>query len=194
MASSVYPGEEWTFTHNGQDYRAVISYDDCLGAPWKEHDGHCDVREVSNNYGAEYGESKRTGEYVFHRGDSRHSWAYVADIPDCMRVAMRDGWGAPDDDVARFVAKHGRQPSKRETAYLAVTADLEFLRGWLADNWCWVDVEVYPVDSEGERIGESEYLGGIDSLSGDYIRDEVAHELAEQCAIDETMGAWGTDE
>lgn len=193
MACTVYPGEEWNFTHNGQEFRAIVSRDD-LGAPWKEHDGHCDVREVSNNYGTEYGESKRPGEFVFHRGDRRNDWAYVADIPECLRAAIRDGWGCPDEDKARFVSKHGRQPTKRETAYLAVMADLEFLRGWLADDWCWVCLEVYPVDSEGERIGQSEYLGGIDSLSGDYIRDEVCGQLADECTIDESMVAWGTDE
>jgi hypothetical protein len=191
--TQVYIGEAWTFTHNGQSFKAKIEQDTDLGAPWEEHDGHCPVQRVAHNYGSQWGDSKKPGELVFHRGD-RREYSYMVDMPECIALALADGWGAPDSDVARFVAKHGRQPTKRETAVLAVLADIEFLRGWCADDWHWVGVMVCPIGEDGEPVGQDESVWGIDSLSGDYIRDDVAHELADQCTIDESMLALGTDE
>jgi hypothetical protein len=193
MANHVYVGDSWTFTHDGREFRATVHRDDDMGAPWEEHDGHCPVRRVAHDYGIEYGQSKAPAEYVFHRGD-RREWSYCVDMQECISLALADGWGAPDEEVARFVAKHGRQPTKREEAVLAVRADLEYLRGWCADYWCWVFLEVQALDDDGEPCGDSEYLSGLKSCSGDYIRDDVAHELASQINIPENAFSLGTDE
>lgn len=176
----VYVGDEFRFTQDGREFVARVHHDDCMGAPWEEHDGHCPVTRVSHDYGTQYGHSKKPGEFVFHRGN-RGEYSYCVDMPECIALAMRDGWGIPDDDRQRFVSSRGREPTKRETAMIAVNLDLEFLRGWCADEWEWICLEVCAIvtDEDGEESETyCETLGGVESC-GDYARNELMPELAE---------------
>lgn len=176
----VLSGEQFTFTHKGKTYRATIGQDDDMGAPWEENCGHCDVTRASSGYGSVYGDSKKPGELVLHRGD-RNEYSYVADIPECIEKAMREQWGAPDTAVAKFAKKHGRQPTKREIAHLSVMADIEYLRGWCAGEWCWVYVAVVQIDDAGAEVGQTRCTHGIESSCGNYIKNDVFPGLAEEC-------------
>jgi len=192
----VYVGEAFDFVakHDGREYRATIEHDDSHGRPWDESDGHCPVFEVSTSYGTEYGDSKKPSEWVIHRGD-RRQYSYAVDMVDCLAIARRDGWGAPESDVAEFVAKNGRQPTEKETAVLAVLADIKFLVGWINDEWRYVGVIVHPLDDKGDICeDESQSLWGLESCAGNYIRDDVCQELAAECTVPESAYSLGTDE
>lgn len=167
---SVYVGEEFRFTHKGAEFVGNIHADDSNPAPWEEYDGNCPVRRVASNYGTQYGESKRSGEYVFHRGN-RRGYSYVVDIPECMAIAMRDGWGP---------AVPGNTP--RQNARAAVLANIEYLRGWCADDWQYVGVVVTPICKccGTPQKEKSQSVWGVESC-GDYAREECARELAEEC-------------
>lgn len=166
---SVYPGQRFTVDHNGRTYQVQIEPDDTKGAPWEEDVGCVQLQRVNAGY------SRRAGEVFVHQGD-RHEWSYVVNMPEALAKARADEWGIPDEDRAAFVREHGRPPSKRETALLAVRANLEFLRGWCADEWSYVGVIVWP-DGHKDR---AESLWGIESC-GDYAEDEVVPDLIEQC-------------
>ena len=169
------------FTHAGREFSIELIPDDDNGAPWENSDGNCEVTRAPHNYGTEYGPSKQPGEFVFHRGDCRQ-WSYCVNLPDCLATARADKWGIDDKTRAKFVRDNSRAPTVREVALLAVLANIEYLRGWCADDWQYVGVVV---SCEGETAA----LWGVESF-GDYIRDEVAPELADEIIPRLPLGAF----
>lgn len=184
---SVYAGESFDFEHRGRMFRASIEFDDSHGAPWEECDGFAPIERKPHGYGARYGAAKRPGEVVIHDG-GRNGYAYVVDLTESLAIARRDKWGISAESRAAFTIKHGRPPTPREVARLAVDENIAFSRGWCADDWCFVGVIVQMIGRDGEPVGESESLWGVESC-GAYARDDVAPELAEQI-IGPMRDAW----
>ena len=175
--NQVYVGESWTVENNGRTYRVTIEQDDTDDAPWERSEGMIDVDRVSHNYGAFIGPSKKPSEYVFHRGD-RWRYSYVVDMPRAIEKALSESWGVSKAVQSGVALAKGRPMTKREIALYAVNQNIEFMRGWCADEWTYVGVCVSLLDDEGEPTGEHDAaLWGIESISGDYINDSVIPEL-----------------
>lgn len=150
-------------TINGREYSVSTHDDDCMGAPWEEHDGHGIVSDWTTR-------DKRSGELVL-MSDRRSRRFY--DVQETIKKASAEGWGLSNDQRAELAKKLGRNPTAREITAEAVQRDFEYLRGWCNDSWCWVYVRVDAPD------GNYETLGGLQSNDEGYIA-VCAHELAEQ--------------
>lgn len=161
---SVYSGQVFTFSHGTHTFRATIEHDDCADAPWDACDGHGSVRKTMDP------RTKNAGEVVLHVGD-RGCYSFVYDFAAAVRTARKDGWNtAPFDTVE----------TAGERAVRAVKADMEYLRGWCADDWEYVNVTVELLDEEGEpQVECCASLCNCESI-GDYVEREIVHELAEQ--------------
>lgn len=146
----------FTFTREGQAFKATVYADGDGDAPWDREDGHGPVS------GWVYGQPKKPGELVLNtdRGSKRYY-----DFAEAMRIAKRDGWGCPN-------LPEGLTPG--QVAERAVRADFERLRAWCRDDWQYVGVSVTP---EGLDDDFSYALWGVESDSEDYIK-EVANALA----------------
>lgn len=168
-----------TIEHNGLTFRVTTEHDDSMRAPWREHDGHIEVREVrATEWGRGYMPGKRAGDVVLHWG----RWtAYVYNLPDALKRAREESWGLSDEARAALTKRLGREPSAREVTAEAVRLDAERMRAWINDEWSWVGVVVTLLDVEGAETHEHESMWGIESDSPDY-HEEVARELAEQIA------------
>lgn len=169
--------DKFTFEHAGMQFECVVSQDDVLRAPWDEHDGHGSVRTAYRYYGKP---DKRPGEVIIwsERGDH---WIY--DFAGAVKKARAEKWGFTGARV--FMTPN-------QIAAEAVRRDMDYCREWLRGDRMWASIEVYRVDAEGERIGESEYLGGIDygySSEDDKHLREYAAELAGTIA-DAARTAW----
>lgn len=175
--NQVYVGESWTVELNGRNYRVTIEHDDTCCAPWEDCDGMIDVIRVPHDYGRLSGPSKKPSEYVFHRGD-RGCYSYVVDIPQAIEKALGEHWGISDAARSGVEMARGRKMTDREVAVYAAHQNIEFIRGWCADEWYYVGVSVSLLNDEGEPDGEhGAALWGIESISGEYIRDDVVPEL-----------------
>lgn len=142
-------------TINGREYTVRAEYDEDMGAPWEEHDGHGIVSEWTSR-------DKRAGELILHsdRGSKR-----FYDFAATMKKAKEEGWGLA------LVKSAGLTPG--QILEKAVMQDYEYLRAWCNGEWQWQYVIVTAPD------GERESLGGISSGEDDYLQ-EVAQELAEE--------------
>lgn len=182
----VYDGNVEERTIEGRVYRVRINvpYDEDMGAPWEEHDGHGPVSDWTTR-------DKRPGEWVLasERGSKRYY-----DAQEANRIAEQDGWGlteahkaellqrlAKNRVVRRSVGKAtvthrygglmqefhratetvtvpGRDPNKPLTAgevrAEAVRRDFEYLRRWANDQWHFVGVVV-------TLLGDDEDLDGL---------------------------------
>mgnify|MGYP000157909704 CR=1 FL=1 len=174
---SVYAGETFDFSHRGREFRAVVEYDDSQEAPWNSC-GMVNVERAPSGYGRSWGQAKKPGELVFHRGD-QHEYSYVCNIPDALKQARAEQWGLSPESTENLVSRLGRAPTKREIAVEAVRQNIEFLRGWCANDWTYVVIGVTLLDADGEPTGTMEYLGGVESC-GDCARTEVAPGLADE--------------
>lgn len=143
-----------------------------MGHPWKEHDIYGEVRESRTHHSAQSG-VKRPGERPLNCPDRFHS-QYFNDVQASTELALRDGWHPGNDAVAAYAAKHGKAPTARQVAAMAVEQDFQFLRKYLAGDagWFWVRVT-------DDETGESESVGGILCEHGDLYLDEVARNLAD---------------
>lgn len=151
----MYDGQE--FSHNGHRFKVTFPYDDDAGMPWKNQDLIGSVSDWTRS-------AKQPGEMVLcsDRGKSR-KYDFQAAMQAYRRV-LRD---YPDDS--------GLTVGQR--AYAAVIAEFEYLRRWCNDQWHYVGCAVELLDDDGDSMGETESLWGIESDSGNYL-EEVAHELA----------------
>jgi hypothetical protein len=178
--NQVYVGESWTVENNGRHYRVTIEHDDAARAPWEDCEGTIEVTRVVHNYGSYCGPSKKPSEYVFHRG-YRGCYSYVVDIPQAIDKALSEHWGVSDAVCSGVALAKGRPMTEREVAVYAVNQNIEFIRGWCADEWQYVGVSVALLDDDGEPEGEhGAALWGIESISGDYINDSVVPDLISQ--------------
>lgn len=170
MKSILFDGD--TFERNGRTFRFRAKYDQDIGPPWKEHDGHGVVsKHRHHSFGIGTKPPKRPGERILYweRGTYR-----TYDVQATMEIAKRDGWGLGDEDKAKLAEKLGREPTKGEIVAEAVEQDFRYLQGWCTDEWCWIGIIVEEVNS-----GEERSLWGIESDAYDYHR-EVANELADE--------------
>lgn len=147
---------------DGYSVRVHVDYDQCMGAPWEEHDGHGPVSEWTTR-------DKRPGERVL--SEDRGSKRYY-DFAEAVKIARRDGWGSQGDD--------GMKPG--EKAARAAARDFEYLRRWCNDQWHWVVVGV-EVSRNGEAL-ETDYCGGIEDDS-DYWREHAAESANSIIAADQ---------
>lgn len=152
----LFLGDDQTIEVDGFDVSARIEYDDSMGRPWEEHDGHGPVSEWTRR-------AKRPGERVLH--DDRGSYLYY-DWQEAIQIAKRDGWDAEPYGTGT--------PGQR--AERAVAADFKRLRDWCRNEWCWVGV-VLSVSKNGVTLDEhAASLWGIESDCGDYLV-EVANDM-----------------
>lgn len=164
-----------TFTLKGLTFRTDVERDDSQGEPWKEHDGHGNVREINRRTGCD---AKAPGERVLHEGGDI---VYLYDWQGAMALAKRDGWGLCETDKAKLAARLGRDPKPGDVRAEAVQQDFDYCRRWLESDWYWCGVVVTLLDVDGEPTRERESLWGIESDAHDY-HDEAARELANEIA------------
>lgn len=163
--------EQFDFVADGISFRCEISSDSHNAPPWVEYDGHGVIRTVSSYYG---NPDKKPGEVILYsdRGDY---WLY--DVQATTEKAKREVWGCRGEAA-------GLTPGQR--AAQAVREDFEYCRKWLQGDIFWTVLEVYPIDEEGEKIGEdSDYLGGVEygytKELGEYVK-QTAKEMGEGMA------------
>lgn len=172
--------ETFKFQHAGRTFLASLYHDDDSTPPWDREDGHGPVSDWRSK------DSKAPGEVIINDDRGR---ARFYDVQAAQRIALRDGWGAPEAWRIAFAEKHGRAPTAREVAAESVRMDCQRLRDWCRDEWHYCGVAVQLCDDEGEATGDEfmHALWGIESDAGDYLR-EVAAELAEQIELPAIMG------
>jgi hypothetical protein len=155
-------------TFEGREFLVSRYYDDTNEAPWDRADGHGPVRWISDR------EPLAKGETVLH--DDRHGrWVY--DIAGAIQQSIREGWGRPSKETRERLALQLRKPARKVSA---IDADMSFLRGWCADDWCYIGIGVQLIGPDGEPPREEfeHALWGVESC-GDYWQ-EVAGELARE--------------
>lgn len=174
----MYPSETFDFAHNGHSFRAFIEQDDDATPPWERYDGMVPVTDWENR-------DNRPSEVIIN--DNRIARRFVC-VRAAIEQATRDGWGIGDDHLASLTSKLGRAPTKREVIAEAVRLNIEFMRAWCADEWCYIGVCVCLLDENGTPIGDkyASAVWGIESNADDYIH-EVARELSGG-AIDAARG------
>ena len=147
----------YAITIDGREYRVEIEQDEFADAPWDNSDGHGPVRR-SNRRHVEGESDKRPGERPLN-SPSRHEYQFYYDWQSACLTARADGWNHAPYDAPNRVQR-------------AVQADFDYLRGYLAGDWCYVSVTV-----TDDETGESDTLCGVEDIGG--YAQEVAQELAE---------------
>jgi hypothetical protein len=145
----------------GYSVRVHVDYDQYMGPPWEEHDGHGPVSEWTTR-------DKAPGERVLHQDRSSKRYYNFA---GAVRIARRDGWDAPP---------YGGP--KGERAARAAEADFARLKAWCDDRWHWIVVGVEV--SRGGEVLETDYCGGIEDDT-DYWREHAADVAAYAVAADQ---------
>lgn len=148
-------------TVDGREYRVEIEQDEFADAPWKASDGHGAVR-LSNRRHVESESDKRPGERPLN-SPSRHEYQYYYNWQAACLTARADGWNRAPYDAPNRVQR-------------AVQADFDYLRRFLAGDWCYVSVTV-----TDDETGESDSVCGVENI-GRYAQ-EVAQEMAEGLAL-----------
>ena len=163
----MYTGQTFDFTHCGKEFRATIHNGSDHGAPWDNECGHGPIRIIRDK------RDKRPGEYIIGDVYDSRCTAYAYDVQAAQAQALKDGWGFEGADPATM--------TKRQIAAEAVKRDIKHLEGWVREEWCYIGVGVQALDAEGEPVGDefAHSLWGIESNSDDFIRTEVAPELAD---------------
>lgn len=159
--------DSFTIEMNGMRFVVQTEHDDCMGEPWKEHDGHGVVSDWTRR-------DKRPSERVLntYRGIKRYY-----DFAESMKIARREGWGCGEVRVAELTVKKGAPLTRGEITAAAVEQDFEYLRAWCNDEWEWVSIIVR--DAEGNVIDS---LGGVDSYDEAYVRSEAQQMVEAYCA------------
>lgn len=194
------PGDEIETKVGKLTVKARIEYDEDMGPPWKEHDGHGPVSEWTSR-------SKRPGERVLceDRGSKRYY-----DWQAAIQQAKDDGWGflphkleiEKDGDsypcggratAGPFTAydaedfnkaihdvykQHQATMTAGQYAEKAVERDFQYLQDWCNDKWHWVGVVLAVYKGGIELADHAASLWGIDAGDNedDYLTD-VADEL-----------------
>ena len=184
------PYEAETRVIGDRTFRIEWEYDNDMGPPQKESDGHgvVDSLDFRPEGYLEHWDYDMNGEpdmedvvrnrmrrpmqrYV----SSRHSRMYY-DVWETLKTAKRDGWRS-----LKWELEHP-DSTEDEKVMAAVDADYEYLRGWYEDDWHWCIITVTEVitDDDGEETdGKSESLCGIGSDDDEY-HEEVINELVGQ--------------
>lgn len=160
--------------HNGITYRVQHLFDDYHGLPWEEHDGHGIVSEWTNR-------DKRPGELILCSDrQSRRFYDFAA----TMKRARAEQWGSP---LSESNKKLGLTPG--QVAARSVMKDFTYLQGYVAGDWFYVGVYVFPLDAEGNSLeSRGQSLWGIESTDDDYLK-EVANDLIGEIVLPESLAA-----
>jgi hypothetical protein len=157
--------ETETVIHKDKTITLRWFYDDSMGPPWKEHDGHGPVTDWTSR-------DKRPGEMVLN--SDRHSKRYY-DFAEAVRIARRDGWDAPPYKTG----------TPGERAHRAAMRDFEHLKRWCNDSWHWVG---YQVKIEGTNYEDS--LWGIESDSMEEYTEQAMQGAKDWLDKEEVESAW----
>ena len=143
--------------HNGRALTVEFWYDNSMGCPWKENDGHGPVRECRDR------SNKEPGERVFGNGQA-YDWQAS------IKLAKKEGWYDCIDTFMELTAKFKRVPTRGMIAEHAVEKDFEHLSAWCEDEWHWMGVSV-----TDDLTGQSDHCGGYESTEIDtpYINERV---------------------
>jgi hypothetical protein len=156
---------------DGYTIKLTFEEDESAVEPWKMSDCHGEVVGPVACREAEEGEVLLYGE----RGYGRCYWFYQR--LDAVRKAVDEGWGLSDEELAKLRASIGREPMAHEVAAEAVSRDIDYLRGWLAGNWRYVEIVVRLYDGEGEEVG-LDALCGVESCGGGDVAFDMIHAMA----------------
>lgn len=154
-----------TIEHRGITVQIEYFYDQDAGKPWENCEGHGVMREAYSYYDKP---EKKPGE-VLIQGERGNYWVY--DIQETTKLAKRDGWGVSDAPAGL---------TKNQITALAVQKDLDFLRGWINDDWHYAGVVCTVLDSEGEETEDTESCWGFETFN-DY-HETAGKEMAEALA------------
>lgn len=166
-----------TVTHSGRSFLVSLFPDDDHSPPWERSDGHGSVRYVDDR------EPLASGETILC--DLRRG-RYVYDLRGAIAQSIRERWGRPDKATRERLARKLRKPASKVSA---IDADMDFLRGWCADDWFYIGVCVQLIGPDGEPIGDpyDRAVWGVESC-GEYWR-EVASDIADEI-LHERGKAW----
>lgn len=162
-----------SFTHNGHDFTLDVERDHDMPHPWEEHDGHGIVGQSTTRHGAREG-GKRPSERPLNSPD-RHEYQYYYDMKASTTRAKKERWGMSPKTIEAYTAKYGKAPTPRQVTAMAVEADFQYLRKYLAGDVAWFSICVTHPET-----GEREYLGGILCEDGDNYLMDCAREIADQ--------------
>lgn len=165
----MYPSETFDFTHNGKQFRAFVEYDPDASAPWDREDGHVPVSDWVRR-------DKRPSEVIIN--SDRGAYRFVC-LREAHALARAQGWSLACADMQALCDKLNREPTKLEVISRAVQLDIERMRAWCADDWCYVGVCVSLLGANGQPVGDKYAAAcwGIESDCDDYIK-EVARDMA----------------
>lgn len=155
----LYHGNE--FEHDGHTFRVAMHDDDDAGMPWENSDFHGPVSDWTRR-------AKLPGEMVLCK-DGSSSRYY--DFAEAVRIARKDGWDAQPFNEG--------QETRGQQAHKAAMSDYDNLRRFCSGYWNYIGVTVELLDDDGDTMGETESLSGIESDAGEYL-ETVAHELADE--------------
>lgn len=168
-----------TQEHAGNTYRIEWMYDQDMGAPWDEHDGHGTVSDWTTR-------DKRPGELVLNQDRSLKRFY---DFQGAVAQAKAEGW-----NTAPYI-----WPSKGAQAVAAVLADFNHLKDWCDNRWHWCGIRVTLLDEGGEDTDKDASLWGIEEswskASDDYhaeviegLIQDIAHQVERSTYPVNTMG------
>lgn len=160
-----------TDTETYRDYQITVGwfYDEDLGPPWKEHDGHGIVSDW------EY-RDKKPGELILNKDGSAKRFY---DFTGSLEIAKHDGWGLTGEAKEALAKKLGRAPTEREVRVESVMRDFKYLKDWCHNKWFWCGFDV-------KVAGLPDFhhcVGGIDSPSREELLNGEALPAARE-AID----------
>lgn len=105
---------------------------------------------------------------------------FVYDFGAALVQASKEGWGLGPDDLQRLAERLGKKPTKSQIRAESVRQDMAHLRGWAAEDWCYMGVCVQIIGADGEPEGDEfeHAIWGVESSGGYW--EEVADDLASQ--------------
>ncbi len=172
--------EKFDFEHAGLSFRCEVETDNDIAYPWREYDVHGVIRETHSYYGRP---EKKPSEVILL--NERNRPIYLYDVPASIKKATLESWGLSEEKIAELTILLKRTPTKKEIIAESVRQNMEYVREWLIGDRFYEQIEVYRIDDEEKRIGESAFLSGIESgydkSSQQYIK-ECAFELAGEIA------------
>jgi ketopantoate reductase len=154
-------GDTTTIEVDGYTFGVTIERDNDSGPPWKECDGHGDVRQALRPHWQGEGVSdKKSGERPMNKPDRNHQQFYY-DWAGACKKARAEGWNAQPYDAPNRVHR-------------AVLADFKYMQDYLAGDWEYVTVEV----TLANRTEYTSCVCGVE-MHNDYHL-EFAEELARE--------------
>jgi hypothetical protein len=152
---------------NGWSLRVSVKWDDGLGPPWKEYDGHGPVSDWRKS------DSKSPGErpLITDRGLS-----LFYDWQEAIKLAKREGWGcrhrSSGPNGADFNIPPKEHKTKGEERACSVQSDFDYCRRYAEDQWHWVGIVVILLDEEDKELGEDS-CWGYSSDNHQYLNTEA---------------------